>query len=116
MKQFIYLLLVVSVLLAGCSGAVEASPKPTTTATASPSPTETAPPSGTMTLTPTATITPTFTISKDGGAFQAIALADFATNTYGPGEYTVKISYPDGTGNGVCEDTPPKRAHRTTAD
>jgi len=63
MKHLVFIILVVSVLLTGCGGAVEAASELTVTSTALPSPTETASPSGTMTITLTPTITPTFTIS-----------------------------------------------------
>ncbi len=53
--------------------------------------------------------TPTFSISTDGGAtFSEKSEGTIEAGSYGPGTYTIKVSYPDSnnpTGSGTCFET-----------
>ena len=47
-----------------------------------------------------------FYISDDGGTtWTATTADDIEAGSYGPGTYTVKVTYPDGNDDGVCEAT-----------
>jgi hypothetical protein len=56
----------------------------------------------------TGTGIPTFYISLNGGAFIERTITEIETTEYIAGTYTVKVEYPDGTGEGVCEATDEK--------
>ena len=46
---------------------------------------------------------PSFYLKINDGAYAAITEAALEAGSYGPGTYMIKVTYPDGNGEGVCE-------------
>ena len=49
--------------------------------------------------------TPTYSLKINDGAYVEMIEAAIEAATYGPGTYMIKVEYPDGNGQGVCEIT-----------